>query len=219
MGSMDRILIVILLSLAFSEAADIYGNLYDPALKRMYSSVIEINTTPRQRFVSTNGSYHFTISPGSYEIRASSITGLAAMENLTVVDEGRYILDLFLYPEDGLDIGDVYIPEPIPSSKMPVWLLTGFGVLLVSSAFIIAFLIRQNTDMRRMHLEALKGLDDDEKKVLTLLRDNKGRLSQQVIGREFTYTDAKVSLMLTDLEDKRFIRRVKRGRANMIFLN
>jgi uncharacterized membrane protein len=83
-------------------AANIQGNIYDLSLNKIGNVVVEINTAPKQFYVSKNGTYSFTVPIGFYEIKAQHYDrGLlvsSTSENITVKEDGDYILDLVLFP-------------------------------------------------------------------------------------------------------------------------
>jgi uncharacterized membrane protein len=62
------------------------------------------------------------------------------------------------------------------------------------------------------------GLPDDLREVVEVIRASGGRMNQVELRRRLPYSEAKVSLMLSDLEDRGVIRKIKRGRANVIVL-
>ena len=82
-------------------AATIYGNIYDLSLSKVLGASVEVNTTPQQYFVSKDGSYSFDVPNGFYTIKAElRSNGIAAFEsrNISVNQEGNYVIDLILFP-------------------------------------------------------------------------------------------------------------------------
>ncbi|MDP2750920.1 MAG: winged helix-turn-helix transcriptional regulator [Nanoarchaeota archaeon] len=59
----------------------------------------------------------------------------------------------------------------------------------------------------------------DLEKILEILKKNDGRATQKEIRKEIPLSEAKISLMITDLEAKGKIRKIKKGRGNIIILN
>ena len=43
-----------------------------------------------------------------------------------------------------------------------------------------------------------------------------GRTTQKEICKELPYSEAKISLMITELEQKQMVKRIKKGRGNII---
>jgi uncharacterized membrane protein len=54
--------------------------------------------------------------------------------------------------------------------------------------------------------------------LLAIIRKEGGRITQQELRRQMPYSEAKVSLMLAELEDQGRIRKIKKGRGNIIIL-
>ena len=63
----------------------------------------------------------------------------------------------------------------------------------------------------------LKALSDDEKKVLTLIKEQDG-ISQNTLLIKSDFSKAKLSLLLSDFERKNLIKKVKKGKINLIYL-
>lgn len=64
-----------------------------------------------------------------------------------------------------------------------------------------------------------RSLPDDLNEVLGIIRQAGGRVTQKEMRSKLRYSEAKVSLMITDLEDRRLVRKIKQGRGNVILLN
>lgn len=59
-------------------------------------------------------------------------------------------------------------------------------------------------------------LPDDLDTIYNMIVDVGGRVTQKDLRKKLPYSEAKVSLMLADLEDRGFIRKIKKGRSNII---
>ncbi|AKB12711.1 Uncharacterized membrane protein [Methanosarcina thermophila] len=59
-------------------------------------------------------------------------------------------------------------------------------------------------------------LPDDLKEILELVRASGNRISQRELRKKSPYSESKVSLMLSDLEERGLIEKFKRGRGNII---
>ena len=100
-------LLVLLMSCA--SAATIYGTVYDLDLKKINNAIVDINTIPKQSVVAKNGTYSFNVPNGNYLIEAKLMRNGAVtdsvQENITVKQEGSYVLDLIMFPnlEEGVE--------------------------------------------------------------------------------------------------------------------
>ena len=61
--------------------------------------------------------------------------------------------------------------------------------------------------------------DADSKMVLDFIRSQEGRTTQKDIRKNFPSSEAKISLILTDLEAQGKIRKIKKGRGNVVVMN
>src|SRR3989338_1992307 len=100
-----------LLSLPSGLGATVYGNIYDLSLEKARGASVEVNTTPNQYMVASDGRYSFEIPRGAYLITARmEEDGEASLESrmVTVDKDGSYVLDFILFPqiedEENVDI-------------------------------------------------------------------------------------------------------------------
>ena len=61
-------------------------------------------------------------------------------------------------------------------------------------------------------------LPDDLKEIIHILESQGGRMTQKDLRAKLNCSEAKVSLMITDLEDRGLVYKVKKGRGNIILL-
>ncbi|KKG16670.1 hypothetical protein EO98_18535 [Methanosarcina sp. 2.H.T.1A.6] len=59
-------------------------------------------------------------------------------------------------------------------------------------------------------------LPDDLKEIMSLIRANGNRITQRELRKKSPYSESKVSLMLSDLEERGLVEKFKRGRGNII---
>ncbi|ADE36096.1 Uncharacterized membrane-associated protein/domain protein [Methanohalophilus mahii DSM 5219] len=96
---------------AAEETATVHGSLYNwYTLEPQEDVILEINTTPAQTIVASNGIYAFTLEPGSYLIKArgyenGKLTSYSE-EEITIKKQGDYVIDILLYPAYEEDIED-----------------------------------------------------------------------------------------------------------------
>jgi uncharacterized membrane protein len=54
--------------------------------------------------------------------------------------------------------------------------------------------------------------------VLSIIGAHEGRITQKDLRMRLNCSEAKASLMITDLEDRGLVKKVKKGRGNVIIL-
>ncbi|WP_457549789.1 helix-turn-helix transcriptional regulator [Archaeoglobus sp.] len=209
--------IIILLLLTPVKSAVIKGNVYSWELKKI-KAVVEINTTPVQRVVAVNGSYEFNVPLGVYEIRAYS-DGLECNETIVIKRDGIYTIDLILFPNIDSLYGEYNFTELNFSlatenkGKQP--LLPILLCVAIASTVAVYYVVRTK---KRREYKNKEGLPEDLETILEILKDMGGRATQKELRKKLGWSEAKLSLALTDLERRGLIEKFKKGRGNVIFL-
>ncbi len=205
-------------------AATLYGTVYDGEFSPVRSQV-SINTTPPQVAVSANGSYAFELPEGDYVLSAAS-QDLTAQKDVTIVGPGQYRIDLLLLPQNPTtdptlgDLLDEGIGTALPNEAVPsAWPAWAVVAVLLAAAGGYAFLSKKPALAQAPPVkeETQAPLSDAQKTVLSTLESFNGRASQKELRKALgQWSEAKVSMELTELEDKGLLRKIKRGRGNII---
>lgn len=222
------IIISLMISIQTVFAATIYGNIYDMELNLAKDVVISVNTIPKQTFVSKNGSFTFDLSPGNYHIEAKLETDRKYFytENITITDDKDYVFDIILFP-DFSDINELIDSDVIDSgvdenlfegwdharSKYGLVILYLSVILLLIALLIVFYTIKMKKN------EKSDIVDDLENSVLDFIKKNDGKTTQKDIRKSFPFSEAKISLVISKLEADNKIRKIKKGRGNLIILN
>lgn len=220
---------LLLLLVPLASAAELHGIVYDFDLKKVPLAVVEVNSSPAQRMVAVNGSFSFILPPGDYEVTVSlPKRNLSSTEVIEILGNGSFVYDVILLPEVGnedilfSEVNEVPFIEDLiedaPASHWIAWL----GVFAVLTALIVAFTsrpkIRQivRKEIVRERVVEKVALAEDVQQVMAVLDKQGGRASQKDIRKELPYSEAKVSLMIDELEKKGLVTRIKKGRGNVI---
>ena len=218
----------VLLLVNFANAATIYGTVYDLSLKKVSNARVDINTIPNQFYVAQNGTYSFHVPNGKYTIKAQMMQKdnvfASVQENITISQEGSYVLDLILFPEidEGIEDPGIDVNGNIDGetgNKRNVLLLIGFAVLLVLGiiAGVIYYLMTRNHGKPKSE-EKIQGNEDELEQVIKIIKKEGGRATQKDIRKEIPLSEAKISLMIAELEHKGLVEKIKKGRGNIIIL-
>lgn len=215
-------LVLILLMASSALGATIHGTIYDMNLNKVSGAIVEINSTPRQRLASVDGTYSFSLQKGNYAIIAvynEKNNIQKSEEKLSITDEGDYVLDLFLFPdisgeETLFNESDINISQPYKRDYTPY---TVIGLLLVLglAGFIIYLKYFRE---KRIEEKIERKEDTDLNKVILILKKHGGRATQKDIRKEIPLSEAKISLMIAELESDNRIKKIKKGRGNIIVL-
>lgn len=221
---MSKIFIYILIFLGMATpvmGATIHGVAYEwCTLEPIKGVVIEVNSTPKQVVVASNGTYSFNLPTGSYVLKAkyfkNGILEYYCEENITITREGDYTLDLLMLPApfeeilfgESIDIN----VEEFEEKRSIGYLYLIFLALAVVIMF--AYLYLHFYKKRKERLP--EDLPDDLREIMEILTREGGRMTQTELRKRLPYSEAKISLMLSDLEDRGLIKKIKKGKGNII---
>lgn len=214
------ILFILLLLPTFAAAATLSGTIYTDQLELAQNVLVQIDTQPQQRFLSRDGTYQFDLPPGNYTITLTyPETGRneTATEQVVVTQEGSFTFDLFLFPtfneDDELykEIGEFEDIPDLGEEHSIFWpLVTLIGFIL----FLIIFLIVLYYQLRKK----FEAKDDRIEEILAIIRKEGGRMNQKDLRKRIPESEAKVSLMIAELEAKGKLEKIKKGRGNILVL-
>lgn len=205
---------LILLSLSQIAFADtIYGKVYRWDTLEPIKAVVSIKNGVEQRVVAVDGSYSFEVEPGNYVIIARS-GELVAVENVTV--KGKVLLDLILFPEIEI-VEPLEMPEILEANEEDYsWI-----AIVISLAGIIFIYILKKKYLKKDSgkvSEQIEVIPEDLRAVLELIKAEGGRITQKELRKKLGYSEARISLIIADLERRGLVEKVKKGRGNIIFL-
>ncbi len=223
------VLILIILILPNVYSATIQGTIYDLELNKINDVIIEINSQPKQTIVSKNSTYLFNVPPGDYVIIARQKSqDLSTKELVKIKQEGVYAIDLILIPnfESAQELWN-----STEQNELDEFLDDGendkYIYQIVLALFIIGFLIVAgfyiNKKWKRRNKSELKENKDEKndaltQKLISFIKKQDGRVTQKDIRKQFSYSEAKISLIITELESKGILKKIKKGRGNIIIL-
>ena len=220
----------------YTYAALIHGTIYDVALDQQTDVKIEINTTPQQVFIAKNGTYLINLPIGNYSIEAHNREGYAK-ENVVVSDvQGDYVIDIILDPlisnpvidlNDNVslslgDLPDKTVDNKISSRSTDTLLIIFILILFIAlSIYILNIIILGNRAKKieenkvQSISETIKKYDAYGDKVLSIIR-KESRITQKDLRKQIPLSEGKISLIITDLEDSGSIRKIRKGRGNIL---
>lgn len=227
-------------SLPLVSAATIKGFIYNDKLDLEKDVLIEVNSTPAQKLLSKDGSYEFSLPLGTYLLSArKGLTDVS--ESLELVKEGTFTVDLFLLPEVNTEeelwkaVSEPVVDESLLESSAKTEWWRYFLIIL-----ILALLGWRYVRMRRkygplslfrrqMKIENAKTIEQHKEEIakepgyleeaLEVIKKHDGRITQKKLRSEMLHlSEAKISLILTELEHKQKVEKIKKGRGNVIIL-
>ncbi len=241
--SRGLLIILVIALISGAHAATVEGTIYawSDFEKPLKNAILEINSVPVQSKVSTDGTYVFdNLPPGNYTIKAkyyrNNVLELAEEEQIQIVEsEGKFNIDLLLFPPTDPELeylGDLNLTGniDIKSESDPTYYI--FLVFILIGACIAIYYL-YNRSMKTKTTAAVEvsnesvsqkpdalpkttDLPEDLDALYALIVKNGGRVTQKDLRGDMKCSEAKVSLMLDDLEDRGYIKKIKKGRSNII---
>lgn len=228
------LLALLLISLTLVSATTLQGTIYNTNLEPEVDTLIQINTIPEQRFLAREGTYQFEVSPGTYILTAQK-EALMVTEEVVVSAQGTYIYDIFLLPDfaDEDDLWNDTTEELLEEEQQFPWQYIVAGIILLLLAYRFYRARKKYGSLwkfrRKIKEEAAKTVEQHKEelakepgyieKALEIIKKHDGRITQKDLRKEMLYlSEAKISLILTELEHKGKIEKIKKGRGNVVVL-
>lgn len=211
---------LLLLAISTASAVEIYGKVYRwDTLDVLNDAVVEIKDGSVQRMVAENGEYSFNVTPGNYTIVARA-GEYHAVENVTVEGDMRFDLILFPELEDIEEIPD--FPAVEQREEFPYYIVAIFVSGLILAALALIKIRSEKQPEPVLESQEISPVDydlpEDLAEVVELIRREGGRITQKELRKKLGYSEAKMSLIIADLERRGIVEKVKKGRGNIIFL-
>ncbi len=229
MRKSPAIIALLLLCINIAYAAELKGTIYNSQLEVQKDVIIEINTEPRQSIVSKGGAYSFNVPIGEYTLTASHYYGkeldLSAEETISVSAEGSYILDIILFDvlEADEPLEDLDITSGLEGNGTAWYLGILFLILLLIAVVLALRFVRKNAVKAQEHIKkefagSGEAIGNDLEKIISIIKAEGGRTTQLEIRKRIPLSEAKISLMIAELEHKGIVKKIKKGRGNIIIL-
>ena len=163
-------------------------------------------------------------------------------------DEGTYVFDLFLFPtfedEDELLAGTEFeMNEELINGERTylTWIISGVIFILFIIVLMVFYMLMKKQKKKKQagkiktesgvknrqtkEGETQKGSeereytgDDSLQKIVTFMKQQDGRTTQKELRKQFPFSEAKMSLLIADLEQQKKIKKIKKGRGNILIL-
>lgn len=230
------ILAISLCSAVLVEGEVISANTFD----LVPDAVVKLSGPTTVQQVAENGTFSFDVPEGDYELSAyqydGSTVSLFAKESLHVGTEKIWFVAVLFPPSEFEEELLPLMEEPegveVPEQPQqdPLLLYIVILLLLVILAFLAFLFLRSGKPKeypkgpfpgaeeatKPPSASPAKELDDEERRVLQILEESEGMRTQKELREILNCTDAKMSLLLSSLEARGLVKRIKRGRENIV---
>lgn len=166
-------------------------------------------------------------------------------EEISIIGDGDYVMDLFLLPAyydatfndtefselneianlaDANDRRTSLFSQSMIFALIFIALLSVGGYYFVKQRSVTSISEDESHDISHENFAPImpedkwQELPDDLKEVIDIIVKNDGRITQKELRTKVKHSEAKVSLMISDLESRGLVRKFKKGRGNVIIL-
>ncbi len=232
------LILFLLLILPLASAATLKGSIYDENLDTAKDVLVEINTVPQQKYLAKTGTYSFDLPVGKYTLTAKNDRYIVTEEVEILSATGEYVLDLFLLPdfaeEDELwQETQQELVIDTEEKTTPLWSKIVAGIIFALLLARIIYTRKKYGSLwkfrKRIKAESQKTPEQHKEELakepgyidqaLDIIKKHDGRINQKELRKEMMYlSEAKVSLIVTELEHKEKIEKIKKGRGNVLIL-
>ncbi len=226
-------LLMLLLVSNIALAATIEGNIYSFDLEKRNNTLVTVDSTPPQSIVSKDSTYSFELDKGEYIIDAAYKENNTVKESVTekikIEKDGTYRLDLILFPDLEEDISlleetdNPVVDTGIFSRQISIFDMVMLLVAVMGFALMGFLIIRYRRMLNQVSKEIEKAAEktdiyDESRKILNFIKEQDGRTTQKDIRENFPSSESKISMIISELEEKDIIKKIKKGRGNIILL-
>ncbi|HSU72895.1 MAG TPA: carboxypeptidase regulatory-like domain-containing protein [Candidatus Binatia bacterium] len=199
-----------------------------------------IATNGTYSFTVPEGSYKLTAA-----VVKNGTTTASAAEQVTVTKDGDYVLDLIVFPDfseenllndsEQINLDEVQFDQSATSPWLRLFIVI-IGFLIIAGGVVWWQRRAKNHTAHEakehplptphIHSESTaqevaplpETERDDAKIVVDFIKSQGGRTTQKDIRKHSPLSEAKISLIITELEHKGIIEKIKKGRGNIIVL-
>lgn len=222
--------IVMVILASSASAANVHGTIYNLFLEAQNNVFVEINSVPAQTLISKDGQYSFDLPNGEYTINAQySENGRivsSASENISIVDEGNFVLDMVLFESIDEEFELLDTPGTIEVEEgTSIWI---YAIIILVLVIIVGllFYLKSRPLVKEIITEEKAAEKKEETsvgkeeldKLLWIIKSESGRITQKDLRKRLDLSEAKVSLMIAELESLGKVKKIKQGRGNIIVM-
>jgi len=213
--------IFLFFALCVVSAYTLYGEIYSANnFENLENVVIEISGTSSAKIIASNN-YSLELPEGNYTIEAYYLENgklvLYSKDEVYISSNSKYDLILFhpsefetiIYSGEGIDSFDV------PKKKIAPVVCYIALIILGVIVFLAGHFLSKSKEEDGGE-EKQEGIDEDGMAVLKIVKENEGRIEQKELREILNWSESKTSLVVSELEALGYVKRIKKGRKNII---
>jgi len=230
-------IVFVLLTITLLYSTTITGNIINgDSLEKMGNTLITVENDNGAIIVQKffNNEYLVNVPSGAYLMRAyhycNGTVDYYNQYNVQVTQE-QMNFDIVLLPYELAQLIPDYTPPPLADEKKVNKIELGNEIIIyfvviavIIGAFYFMYIKRKTITEKiaeketSSETEQTHELDDDCKKALEIIKGNEGRMVQKELREIMNFSETKMSLMISELEACGKIKRIKKGRENILKL-
>ncbi len=237
-----RLLIIFLALLTLLRAATLFGGIYDAdSFSKLNNTIIKIEGQSMTTQLIVNSPYSVEIPEGRYDLTAAHYKegkiDYIIKENV-FVNSSQTKFDLVLIPYElylltpkandniaNVSGNDIAL-TPSKNEKPFDYIQIVLAIVVILVVAYFAFSKKTETENRKTETD-IQGSepktedylpDKEARELLKILRENEGRMYQKELREILNWSEAKMSVTITELEIAGVLKRIKKGRDNMLKL-
>lgn len=219
------IMVVAIFSIGFCA---LFGDIYEgDNLTKIDQVLLKIEGGANTQFL-TSKNYSINIPNGTYKITATHFRD-GKIDYITKeeinFDGGERKFDLVLIPVELYQLTPVTnesnnqpTPKPVeekqPNNEL-IYLAVG-GVLLIAAGIIWKLKNKSPRGQANADIENNTPLNKELREMINIINENSGTMYQKELREILNYSEAKMSISISELEKRGQIKRVRKGRDNLI---
>jgi uncharacterized membrane protein len=197
----------------FAHSVYVSGNIYEKGtMNKLNNTVVTVKSgsySYRQVFATNN--YSFNLPEGQYQLLAERYNDDGTIShsfNESVSLTGSSVRIDFVLAHSNANSKNNEKNNDFPAAFI-------FTIVMVIVAALYVLFVNKKPE-QRPQTKKPEELDAEAKGVLDAIKNNDGRITQKELRELLNYSDAKMSLILAELEHYGMIKKFKRGRGNIL---
>ncbi len=221
---MRKEILAILALALIANSAFVHGDIVKSQNDDSTKTLIRIEGKFTYQMITNNSNYSIFLPDGEYVLQSQGITNggqvISSVSNKLSIGADDQRIDLLLKREDNSTYYIVIVAIVLIAAIVIIWKMENKNNSPQTQQKQIIEPQLENEDVIEetapVENSKKEELDDDAKKVIAIIESNEGRITQKELRETLGFSEAKLSLILSELEYIQIIKKFKRGRGNIV---
>lgn len=221
---MNKQILAILALALIANSAFVHGDIIKSQNDDSTKTLIRIEGKFTYQMITKNSNYSIFLPDGEYTLQSQGISNdgqiVSSVSNKLNIGADDQRIDLLLKKEDTTQYYIVIIIA-ILIAAIAIWKMKSKTInsqtqqkqIIQTQTEEIEEVIEETTPIENSKKNEL---DEDAKKVIAIIESNEGRITQKELRQTLGFSEAKLSLIVSELESMQIVKKFKRGRGNIV---